>query len=200
MNTPILSISGYVKSGKDTLGALLAARGGFAHYHNAWWAKEATARAMEGHIPAHLIEAYVSTDHALKEVPLPFPPFDGRSSRRFQIDTIEATPMEERFTLNLIHRFIPLMDRPQAVTGMRLTTALSYWKDRGRALGLPLKFVWVVNPEQPPLTGYDAEPGMYPAADSGFWDAVVVNERGQPEGMVPQLRAQLAEVDEALGR
>lgn len=195
---PILSISGYEKAGKDTLARMLVPHG-FEHLHNIWWIKDATREALRGHVPDHQLEGYVGDDHVLKEIPLDFPPFNDSgtalSTRWWQIGEVEKTTLESRFEANLHGKFLHRAS-PLAITGMRMTAALSHWREQATALSLPIRFVWVVNPEQGELAKYDSMHDMYPGLD--FWDAVVMNPRHDPAWMLTSLRMQLPEVDAAI--
>lgn len=194
-NLPILSISGYEGAGKDTLAGLLVPHG-FEHLHNIWWIKDATREALRGHVPDDQIEGYVGSDHKLKEIPLDFPPFNDSgtalSTRKWQTKEVEKLSYETRWNNNLHGKFL-FRDQPQAITGMREAIALRLWRQEAKRNGLPLRFVWIVNPEQGPLSDYDSKPGMFP--EMGFWDAVITNPRGEPGAMVDSLRRQLPEVD-----
>ncbi|MFZ2587044.1 MAG: hypothetical protein WAZ18_02800 [Alphaproteobacteria bacterium] len=185
--SPILFLSGYQGAGKDTLANMLVERYGFQSVHSIWWIKQQAATALAMHVPLDKVEGYLSTDHVLKELPLPFEPFNGLSSRAWQKKEGKRYGYAEKVEKLLQEKLLP-RTTPLVVTGMRVDKRHEMMRQAVKKHGLPALFVWVKKDVVTPLAESEKAPDLYPPEP--WFDICVTNVMGQPKAMWEQLGEQ----------
>lgn len=170
-DNPIFFLSGYQGAGKDALASHLVRRCGFENIHSIWWIKEQAATALAQRMPEYMVEWFVSSDHVLKEVPLPFAPFDGLSSRAWQKREGKRYGWADKVDKMLVEKLLPRKS-PLVITGMRGDARHEMMRQRVREHGLPAQFVWVTCDVMPPLAEGEKAADLYPP--EAWFDRVIV--------------------------
>lgn len=189
LTAPVFLLSGPNGCGKDTLGKLMQDTYGAEWRPVIFWIEDEGIAGIMQHTGCSRADALQRFNaHDYKHAPLAFPPFHGLSAHDWKVSKVSGLSAQQLVERPLAKMMAP-QPRPLVLTGVRLVETFRLYIQARHAYALPLHQVWIDRANNPLVSSYDRQDGVYPPPS--FFDVCLDNVEEHPHAMLEQLETAL---------